>query len=170
MPPGNVVELQAGKSGVYYSTAPVAGLSGPLPGEHPAIHVYDLKERKDEVLLNGASSFTLSFDGSKLLYSGSHRGEAEDDEDSPGPHDRTFGIIDAKPSGSPHNVGDGALNLASLQMQIDPRAEWKQMFNETWRQERDFFFEASMNGVDWAKERERYAPLLPFVADRYDLT
>ena len=55
-------------------------------------------------------------------------------------------------------------------MQIDPRAEWKQMFNETWRQERDFFFEPSMNGVDWAKERERYSPLLPFVADRYDLT
>jgi tricorn protease len=67
-------------------------------------------------------------------------------------------------------LGDGALNLASMEMLIDPPAEWKQMFNETWRQERDFFFEASMNGVDWAKERERYAPLLPYVADRYDLT
>ena len=100
---------------------------------------------------------------------GSPSGEAGDDDD-PGPHDRTFGIIDAKPSGSPHKVGDGALNLSSMEMRIDPRAEWKQMFNETWRQERDFFFEASMNGVDWAKERERYAPLLPDVADRYDLT
>ena len=67
-------------------------------------------------------------------------------------------------------MGDGALNLASLDMRIDPRAEWKQMLNEAWRQERDFFFEASMNGVDWAKERERYAPLLPYVADRYDIT
>ena len=67
-------------------------------------------------------------------------------------------------------MGDGALNLASMEMRIDPRAEWKQMFNEAWRQERDFFFEASMNGVDWAKERDRYAPLLPDVADRYDLT
>jgi len=57
-----------------------------------------------------------------------------------------------------------------MDMRIDPRAEWKQMFDETWRQERDFFFEASMNGVDWAKERERYAPLLPEVADRYDFT
>jgi tricorn protease len=167
-PPANIARLQAGKDGVYYSTSPISGLSGPLPGENPAIHVYDLKERKDEVLLTGATSFTLSFDGSKLLYSGSPSGEAGDDD--PGPHDRTFGIIDAKPSGSPHKVGDGALNLSSLQMRIDPRAEWKQMFNETLREERDFFFEASMNGVDWAKERERYAPLLPNVADRYDLT
>ncbi len=57
-----------------------------------------------------------------------------------------------------------------MEMRIDPPAEWKQMFNETWRQERDFFFEKSMNGVDWAKERDRYAALLPYAADRYDLT
>jgi len=39
-----------------------------------------------------------------------------------------------------------------------------------WRQERDYFFEPSMNGVDWAKERDKYAQLLPYVADRYSLT
>jgi tricorn protease len=70
MPVSNIVRLQAGKNGVYYATSPIRGLSGPVPGEHSAIHVYDLKERKDEVLLSGATSFTLSFDGSKLLYSG----------------------------------------------------------------------------------------------------
>jgi len=169
MPPANILRLQAGKNGVYYSTAPIRGLSGPLPGEHPAIHVYDMKERKDNVLLTGASSFELSFDGSKLLYAGARGGDADDGEDA-GPRSRTYGIIDAKPSASPHKVGDGALNLSSLDMRIDPRAEWKQMFNEAWRQERDFFFTASMNGVDWARERDRYAPLLPYVADRYDLT
>ena len=167
-PPANIARLQAGKDGIYYSTSPISGLSGALPGEHPAIHVYDLKERKDEVLLTGATSFALSFDSSKLLYSASPSGEAGDDEE-PGPHERTFGIIDAKPSGTPHKVGDGTLNLSSMEMRIDPRAEWQQMFNETWREERDFFFEASMNGVDWAKERDRYAPLLRDVADRYDL-
>ena len=167
MPVSNIVRLQAGKNGVYYATSPIRGLSGPVPGEHSAIHVYDLKERKDEVLLSGATSFTLSFDGSKLLYSGT--GSDADDDDDPGPRTRTFGIIDAKPSGTPHHMGDGALNLSSLEMRIDPRAEWKQMFDEAWRQERDFFFEASMNGVDWAKERDRYAPLLPYVADRFDL-
>ena len=57
-----------------------------------------------------------------------------------------------------------------MRLEVDPPAEWKQMFNEVWRQERDYFFEPSMNGVNWEKERERYAPLLPYVADRYDLT
>ncbi|MGA3323889.1 MAG: PDZ domain-containing protein, partial [Terriglobia bacterium] len=163
MSPANIGVLQAGKNGIYYSTGPIFGLSGPLPGEQSAIHVYDLKERKDEVLLTGTTNFTLSFDGSKLLYAGPGGGGGDEGG-------QTYGIIDAKPPGSPHKVGDGALNLSSLQMRIDPRAEWKQMFDEVWRQERDFFFEASMNGVDWAKERERYAPLLPDVADRYDLT
>jgi len=51
------------------------------------------------VLLNGATSFKLSFDGSKLLYSGT--GSDDGDEDGPGARARTFGIIDAKPSGSP---------------------------------------------------------------------
>ena len=69
MPPANIAELQAGKNGIYYSTSPVARLSGPLPGEQSTIHTYDLHERKDQVLLEGASSFALSFDGSKLLYS-----------------------------------------------------------------------------------------------------
>jgi tricorn protease len=168
MPLGNIFGLEVGKNGVYYSTSPVQGISGPLPGESPAIHVYDLKVRKDNVLLTGATSFVLSFDSSKLLYSGWRGGGADDEE--AGPYGPTFGIIDAKPSGSPHKVGDGALNLSALRMRIDPRAEWAQMFNEAWRQERDFFFEASMNGVDWPKERDRYAPLLPYVADRFDLT
>jgi len=56
-----------------------------------------------------------------------------------------------------------------MKAEVDPREEWKQIFYEVWRQERDYFFEASMNGVDWEKERERYAPLLPYVGDRYDL-
>ena len=83
----------------------------------------------------------------------------------------TYGIIDATPStAGPHKVGDGELNLANMQAEIDPRAEWKEMFEEVYRQERDYFFEPSMNGVDWAKERDKYAQLLPYVADRYDLT
>ncbi len=160
MPPGNLFSLQAGKNGVYYSSGQIFGLSGPLPGEESAIHVYDLKEGKDSVLLAGTGSFALSFDGSKLLYAGGGGGEDGS---------QTYGIIDAKPSGSPHKIGDGALNLSGMKMDVDPRAEWKDMFDEVWRQERDFFFEKSMNGVDWAGEKERYAPLLPYVADRFDL-
>ena len=139
----------AAKGFIYYSTTPIQGLSGPIPGESAAIHVYDLKERKDKVLLEGAQRFALSFDGSKLLY------EADGGRDG-----HTYGIIDAKPDG-PKKVGEGALNLGGMKAQINPPEEWKQIFNEVWRQERDYFYEASMNGVDWEKVRDKYSQLLP---------
>ena len=156
-PPAVIRSLDASKDAIYYSSAPIRGLSGPLPGETPAIHAYDLKDRKDKVLVEGADRFVLSFDGSKLLY----RADAE------GPR---FGIIDAKPTDTPHKPGDGVLNLSGLRVEVDPPLEWKEMYNEVWRQERDYFFEPEMNGVDWPKVREQYAQLLSYVADRYSLT
>ena len=156
VPPAVIRSLDASKDAIFYSTSPIQGLSGPLPGETSAIHAYDLKERKDKVLLDGADRFALSSDGSKLLY----RAEGE------GP----VGIIDAKPPDAPHKVGDGALKLDGMRVEVDPAQEWKEIFNEVWRQQRDYFFEASMNGVDWQKTKDQYAQLLPYVADRYSLT
>ncbi len=159
MPPANIRAFAAAKDYVYYSTAPVQGLSGPIPGEAAAVHAYDLKERKDKVLIETVERFALSFDGSKLLYeAGGRDGE------------KTYGIIDAKPADSPKKVGDSSLNLSGMRAEVDPPQEWKQIFSEVWRQERDYFFEPSMNGVDWQKERDKYAQLLPYVADRYSLT
>ena len=153
VPPAVITELNAGKGFLYYSTQPVTGLSGPLPGEEPAIHAFDLKERKEKTLMEGAQRWVLSFDGSKVLYQA-------------GP---TYGIIDAK-ADSPKKSGEGALNLNGMRAEVDPPAEWQQIFNEVWRQERDYFFEASMNGVDWEATRKKYEPLVPYVANRYDLT
>ncbi len=163
IPPGVIGGLGASKGFVYYTSAPIFGLSGPLPGEGFAIHVFDMKERKDSVLVAGAQGYALSFDGKKLLYSAPGHGDDG--------ADRTYGIVDATPpAAGPHHPGDGVLDLSGMRAEIDPRAEWQQMFYEVYRQERDYFFEPSMNGVDWAKERDKYAQLLPYVADRYDLT
>ena len=168
IPPSRIGALDASKDFLFYVTMPIEGLSGPVPGEAPAVHVYDLKERKDSVLISNAEHFALSFDGKKMLYAAS--GGPGGGEEGGGPA-RSYGIIDAKPTDKePHKVGEGALNLSSMRAEVDPHAEWNEIFNEAWRQQRDYFFESSMNGVDWAKERERYAPLLPYVADRYDLT
>ena len=158
MPPSALGTLGAAKDLVIYSTTPIQGLSGPVPGEAPAIHAFDLKDRKDKILIENVDQFALSHDGSKVLYSS-----------GTGPGAHTYGIIDTK-ADAPKKVGDGVLNLAGLRMEVDPTQEWKQMFNEVWRQERDYFFEAAMNGVDWEKERDKYAPLLPYAASRYDLT
>ena len=156
--PAVIRSYAVGKGAVYYSTTPIQGLSGPIPGEGSAVHVYDLKERKDKTLIENVDRFTLSFDGSKLLYQ------------ADGGHDgHTYGIIETRPE-PPKKVGDGALNLSGMRAEIDPPQEWKEMFNEVYRQERDFFFEAAMNGVDWEKVRDKYAQLLPSVSDRYTLT
>ena len=156
VPPAVIRGLYASKDAIYYSTVPIQGLSGPIAGENPAIHAYDLKERKDKIVLDGTERFALSHDGTKLLYRAGGDGPT--------------GIIDAKPPDAAHKVGDGAIKLDGMRIEIDPPLEWKEMFNEVWRQERDFFFEAAMNGVDWQKTKDQYAQLLPYVADRYSLT
>jgi tricorn protease len=162
IPPGVLGSLGASKGNVFYQTVSIIGLSGPLPGEEPAVHVFDMKERKDSVLVSGADGYAVSFDGKKLLYSAPSGGP--DGEHS-------YGIVDAAPpSAAPHKPGEGALNLSAMRVEVDPRAEWKQIFSEAYRQERDYFFEASMNGVDWTAVRDKYAQLLPYVANRYDLT
>jgi tricorn protease len=166
IPPAVMSNLAAAKGFVYYETPPVTGLSGPLPGERPSLHVFDMKERKDSILIAEADAFALSFDGKKLLYS-VPKGEGGDEETP----EHSYGIIDAAPAPSgPHKPGDGELDLSGMRAEIDPRAEWTQIFYEVYRQERDYFFEPSMNGVEWTKERDKYAQLLPHVADRYSLT
>jgi tricorn protease len=163
VPPAVIRVIDASKDAIYYASVPIQGLSGPLPGENPEVHAYDLKDRKDKVLVDGADHFSLSADGTKLLY-----------RSAPAPGGGggtpTYGIVDAKPPDTPHKVGDGALTLTGLRAEADPQQEWKEIFDEVWRQERDYFFEPSMNGVDWKKMRDKYAQLLPYVADRYSLT
>jgi len=66
IPPARMRSLQAAKDLVFYATSPIEGLAGPLPGETPAIHAYDLKDRKDHVLLAGTEHYALSFDGKKF--------------------------------------------------------------------------------------------------------
>jgi tricorn protease len=62
------------------------------------------------------------------------------------------------------------LDLSNMRVTLDRRAEWNQIYNECWRQMRDFFFAPNMHGVDWPKMRDRYAQLLPYVNHRADLT
>ncbi|HAP36625.1 MAG TPA: protease [Bacteroidetes bacterium] len=62
------------------------------------------------------------------------------------------------------------LNLSDMKMKLNKREEWSQIYNECWRQMRDYFFTPTMHGVDWDTKRNQYAQLLPFVNHRIDLT
>ena len=72
-------------------------------------------------------------------------------------------------AGEKIDLGKGKLATSSIQVKIDPRAEWPQIFQEAWRINRDYFYDPNMHGADWPALREKYAAFLPHVAARPDL-
>jgi len=112
--------------------------------------LYDLKARK-ETELGSIGGYELSADGKKMLVSSGGKYAIMD---------RPRGRVDMK----------DALDLSGMEVQLDRRAEWRQIFNECWRQMREFFYVPNMHGVNWPAMRERYAPLVAHVNHRADLT
>jgi len=78
----------------------------------------------------------------------------------------TAGVISASKAA---RVGDGALPWDGLRQRTEVFAEYPQIYNEVWRQVRDFFYDPAIHGKDWAALREKYAPLIPHVATRADM-
>lgn len=149
---GNYRNLQIGESGqIYYLEYPSRAISifGP-PRQGAKLHKFDLKTRKDEVIMEGIDRYLLSADKKKMLY-------ATRD---------TWGIVAL--SGKTQ-VGQGKLNIESLEVKINPRAEWPQIFHEAWRINRDYFYDPNMHGCDWKGMREKYAQFLPHLSCRNDL-
>jgi tricorn protease len=160
VPGGVIASLDVRKGRVYYLAGPIHTLEGALPGEKGVLHAFDLQERKDAVLVDDLDSYRLSANGEKILYK----------------KDKDWFIVDAKggaPGGAPDaaaaRAGRKALPLAHLRMQVDPRHEWREMFESAWRLERDFFYNTKMNGVDWNAVHASYARLLPLLGSREDL-
>ena len=148
VPPGDYASLSAGAAGVVFYAEAITGVPG------LRLHKYQLKERTAAPFLEGIRSYTLSEDRKKLLYQ------------APG---NRWGIVPLdRPV--PAKVGDGPINVAQLETLVDPRAEWAQIFRETWRIERDYFYDAKMHGNDWQAIYEKYKPLLPYVQHRSDLS
>jgi tricorn protease len=153
IPATNITGLDVRKDKVYYYTTPDQTFEGPLPGDKPALHVYDLKERKDATVIEGLSSYALSADGKKVLYK----------------LEKDFLIADAVADAAKAKDGPKKLDLSHMRVLVNPPAEWAEMFNSAWRLERDFFYSSKMNGVDWPAVRASYAKLLPLVGSRGDL-
>ena len=106
-------------------------------------------DQKSDVFVRGVSRVTVSLDGKKMLY---RLGEA-------------WHVVGTD---APPQAGKGAIAV-DLRMNLDRRAEWRQLFDETWHYERDFFYDPGMHGNDWNAVRRRYRPLVEFVRHRDDL-
>jgi tricorn protease len=136
-------EIAAGPAGVVLLTEEIENEHG------VTVHRFDMKKRKGEVLVSGAQHVALSGDGNKLLY---QQGDA-------------WHIV---ATAAPPKPGEGKIN-ATLRMKVDPPAEWRQIFEEAWRIERDFFYAPNLHGADWPAVHARYAPLVSYVRSREDL-
>lgn len=144
LPERNYNSLEAGKKGEIYYTEVVENQPG------YTLHKYSLDKRESTPFISPIQNFDLSHDGNKLLYRSSN----------------TWGVV---PTASPASPGDGKINT-DLRMHLDPEKEWRQIFDEAWRFERDYFYVENLHGADWDAVYERYSPWVDYVRHRSDLT
>jgi tricorn protease len=158
IPARDYVNLSVGKTGVLFvSEGPQVITEDDQENLPQTLSKWDLEKRKFDKFLDGVNDYTVSFDGGKILYRKGDQwamaGTAE------------------PPSGSgPPKPGEGPLKLDAMEVYVEPRAMWKQIYNETWRIERDFFYDPHYHGLDLKKAAKRYEPYLDGITSRGELT
>ncbi|MEM8887223.1 MAG: PDZ domain-containing protein [Bacteroidota bacterium] len=127
--------------GQIYYLAQSPGFRGPT-----MLHKYDLKKRENKELMP-VNWFQISANGKKMLTAS--RGNW------------SISGVGAKP--------EGGLNTAAIRVKIDPKAEWKNIFNEAWRVNRDYFYDPGYHGADWDAMKAKYEVFLDDISCRSDL-
>lgn len=148
-----VLPMRAGRYGDLYA---VSGklIFRRLPfaadiDDRSALMVYELEKREEKVVLDDVDGASIAAKGDKLLVR--RKGD--------------YAIIDAKDG----QRFDKRVPVSGMETMIDPAAEWRQIFTETWRLERDYFYDPAMHGVNWPEMRERYGALLKEAVTRWDV-
>jgi tricorn protease len=116
----------------------------------PELKYFDLNKKEVKELGTGMG-YEISDDNKKMLISKSGK----------------YYVVDL-PSSEPKL--DKPIDMSDMKIWVDLHEEWKQIYNEAWRQMRDFFYDPGMHGVDWEAMHDKYAVLLPYVNHRNDLT
>jgi tricorn protease len=187
LPGGNYVGLTAGSAGqIFYLARSESGEGGRGPrgggggGGGATLHRYDLDRRRDSTVQAGVSSYEITPDGRKMLYStgggnwfiastaGAGGAAPVTASAGTGRGPRTPGSTPA-PATTGVTGGDGRLNFETIEVRVDPRAEWKQIYEEAWRINRDFFYDPNMHGANWTAVKAKYEPFLPHVTSSSDL-
>ncbi len=148
-PQANYTLLEPGAEGTFF-----IGVDSPTatvyePPRH-SILKFSMSDRKATPYASNDFSFDVSANGQKILIVG--------------PSGATI-----TPTAAPASPGQGALSLDSLSLKVDPRQEWKEIYHEVWRIQRDFFYDAHHHGQDLGKLEARYQPFLDGIVCRDDL-
>ncbi len=141
---GNYRNLSSVKGKLLYMKYPLSGSD-----DKPVLKIYDFDKKEEKTILEKTEDYTLSADRQKMLVR----------------QDNKFAII--KPEAD--QKFEKPLAVGDMQMFINPMNEWKQIFNDAWRFERDYFYDPDMHGVNWKQAKEQYAALLAEAATREEL-
>ncbi len=163
IPARNVVGLRAGKPGTLYVIEFIPP-AAPTPGVPvgATLHKFDMEKRKLDKVLDNIGSFEVSANSEKALY-------------RQGPNwfiATTTTLGQPMPPGAPGPDAPGApkmLKTSEMEVYVDPRAEWQQMYREAWRIQRDFFYDPNYHGLDLEATATKYAPYVDSLAHRADL-
>ena len=143
--PGYFGDLAAVNGKLIYRRLPRAGSAE----EKSTLVYYELEKREEKTILEDVDESILAAKGEKMLV----RRKSE------------YAIIEPKES----QKFEKKLPISGLETMIDPEAEWKQLFTEAWRLERDYFYDPNMHGVNWETMRQRYGELLKDAVTRWDV-
>jgi tricorn protease len=158
LPRANYQHLETGTDGVLFAaSAPVSMtdedyLEADDAPRHEDVVRFDLNTRKSLPLLKeiDGDSLAVSADGGKMLFARARKWFVTGSDSAP-------------------KEGDGAIKADDLRVWVDPRAEWRQMYHEAWRIERDFFYDAGFHGLDLVAAERTYLPFVEGIASRADL-
>ncbi len=150
IPNGHVLHLDPGKEGVLFVSFAPPTFFGSNDDSGVDVQRFDLEKRKIEDFLSGVNGFDVSADGEKVLYGKKHAWAIASSVSSPKP-------------------GDGMLATDSIQIRVDPAAEWREMYHDAWLGERDHFYDPNHHGLDLAAAEKFYEPWLAAVRHRADL-
>ncbi len=147
LPPeaGNYGRVRAASGRVIYHRLPRSGAGG---DERPVVF-FDLGDREEKTIIGNVGTFEISADGKKMLLGNQGK----------------WAIVNV----APNQEMDTLLATGNLEMSLDPRAEWQQMFTEVWRTYRDYFYDPELHGLDWNTLREHYGRLIDDAVTRWDV-
>jgi tricorn protease len=172
VPVRQYTQLAPGAAGtVFYRELPAGGGGGGGGGfgggEGAILRRYRLSDRRAQQFVTGVADFAVSADGRKLLYRTGGGGGGGGAPGAGGAENRpALFLVDA--DRTPPQAGQGRLDV-TLRMYLDARLEFKQIFNEGWRNQRDYLYVPNLHGTDWPKDKEMYGQFLPDVMHRADL-
>ncbi len=152
------------KDKVLFTTFPITGgkaewFSDEIPA-NGTLGFYDFKEQKEGVVITGITNFKIAHTNEILIYRAKNRLRII----------KPVEKIEQKLERQPAGPKSGWLDLSRVKLLVEPRMEWRQMYRDAWRLQRDHFWTKDMSGVDWKKVYEKYLPLLDRIGTRSEFS